>query len=29
MLKDPVCGQRIHRDRAHAHVEYEHVTYYL
>jgi P-type Cu+ transporter len=29
MLKDPVCGQRIRRDRAHAHIEYEHVTYYL
>jgi YHS domain-containing protein len=29
MLKDPVCGQRIRRDRAYAHIAYEHVTYYL
>ena len=29
MLHDPVCGQRIRRDRAYAHIEYEHVTYYL
>lgn len=29
MLKDPVCGQRLRRDRAHVHVEYQHVTYYL
>ena len=29
MLRDPVCGKRIHRGRAHIHIEYEHVTYYL
>ena len=29
MLRDPVCGKRIHRNHAHAHVEYEHVIYYL
>ena len=29
MLKDPVCGQRIRRDRAYAHKTYERVTYYL
>ena len=29
MLKDPVCGQRIRRDRAHAHIAYQHVVYYL
>jgi YHS domain-containing protein len=29
MLHDPVCGKRIHRNRAHAHIEYQHVTYYL
>ena len=29
MLKDPVCGQRIRRDRAYAHIAYERVTYYL
>ena len=29
MLKDPVCGQRVRRDRAHAHTEYEHVIYYV
>ena len=29
MLRDPVCGQRIHRGRAYARVEYEHVLYYL
>jgi YHS domain-containing protein len=29
MLKDPVCGLRIRRDRAYARVEHEHVTYYL
>lgn len=28
-LRDPVCGQRIRRDRAHARVEFERVTYYL
>ena len=29
MLRDPVCGKRIHRGRAHIHIEYEHVRYYL
>jgi YHS domain-containing protein len=29
MLKDPVCGQRIRRDRAYAHIVYERVTYYV
>ena len=29
MLRDPVCGKRIHRGRAHVHIEYEHTTYYL
>ena len=29
MLRDPVCGKRIHRNHAHAHVEYERVIYYL
>ena len=29
VLKDPVCGRRIRRDRAHARVEYNRVTYYL
>ena len=29
MLKDPVCGQRMRRDRAHIHVEYQRVIYYL
>ena len=29
MLKDPVCGKRIHRGRAHIHIEYDHITYYL
>jgi len=29
MLKDPVCGKRIHRNDAHARVEYEGVVYYL
>ena len=29
MLRDPVCGKRIHRNHAHAHIEYERVTYYL
>ena len=28
-LRDPVCGQRIRRDRAHARIEFERVTYYL
>lgn len=28
-LKDPVCGQRIRRDRAYARIEFERVTYYL
>lgn len=29
MLRDPVCGQRLRRDRAHVHIEYAHVIYYL
>lgn len=29
MLKDPVCGQRVRRDRAYTRVEHNHVTYYL
>jgi YHS domain-containing protein len=29
MLRDPVCGQRVRRDRAHARVEYRRVMYYL
>ena len=29
MLKDPVCGKRVHRGRVHAVIEYEGVTYYL
>jgi YHS domain-containing protein len=29
MLRDPVCGKRIHRNHAHAHIEYERITYYL
>jgi YHS domain-containing protein len=29
MLRDPVCGQRVRRDRAHARVEYQRVMYYL
>jgi YHS domain-containing protein len=29
VLKDPVCGRRIRRDRAHARVEHNRVTYYL
>ena len=29
MLKDPVCGKRIHRDRAHARIIHERVAYYV
>lgn len=29
MVKDPVCGKRINRGRAHAVVEYQHVAYFL
>ncbi len=29
MIKDPVCGKRIGRGKAHAVVEYEKVQYYL
>ena len=29
MLKDPVCGKRIHRDRAHARIIHDRVAYYL
>lgn len=29
MLKDPVCGRRIHRGRAQMAIEYEGVIYYL
>lgn len=29
MLRDPVCGQRMRRDHAHAKVEYQHTLYYL
>ena len=29
MLHDPVCGQRIRRDRAHVHIEHARVVYYL
>ena len=29
MLRDPVCGQRVQRGRAHARVQYESYTYYL
>jgi YHS domain-containing protein len=29
MLKDPVCGQRIRRDRAYAQIAHKRVTYYL
>ena len=29
MLRDPVCDKRIHRNHAHAHIEYEHIVYYL
>lgn len=29
MLRDPVCGQRVHRGRSYARVEHEHYTYYL
>ena len=29
MFKDPVCGKRMHRGKAHAVVEYEGVAYFL
>lgn len=29
MLKDPVCGQRLRRDRAYTRVQHNHVIYYL
>ena len=29
MLRDPVCGKRIHRNHAHTQIEYERVIYYL
>lgn len=29
MLKDPVCGKRVHRGKAHVVVEYEGVAYFL
>ena len=29
MFKDPVCGKRMNRGRAHAVVEYQHVAYFL
>ncbi|HIQ04239.1 MAG TPA: YHS domain-containing protein [Anaerolineae bacterium] len=29
MLRDPVCGRRINRRRAHIAIEYEKVIYYL
>ncbi|NOZ26661.1 MAG: YHS domain-containing protein [Chloroflexi bacterium] len=29
MLRDPVCGRRINRGRAHVAIEYEKVIYYL
>ena len=29
MIKDPVCGKRINRGKAHAMIEYEHVQYFL
>lgn len=29
MLKDPVCGKRISRGKAHVTLEYEGVTYFL
>lgn len=29
MLKDPVCGKRINRGKAHAVIEYEGVNYFL
>lgn len=29
MTKDPVCGSRIHRGKARAIVEYEHVLYFF
>jgi YHS domain-containing protein len=29
MLKDPVCGKSINRNKAHIMIEYEHVVYFL
>ena len=29
MVRDPVCGQRIRRDRAHIQIEHAHIIYYL
>lgn len=29
MLKDPVCGKRMNRGKAHAVIEYEGVAYFL
>jgi len=29
MFKDPVCGKRMNRGKAHIIIEYEHVAYYL
>ena len=29
MLKDPVCGKRINRNKAHIAIEYENVNYFL
>jgi len=29
MLRDPVCGQRVHRSFAYIKVEYEHFVYHL
>lgn len=29
MLKDPVCGKHINRNKAHIAIEYEHVAYFL
>lgn len=29
MLRDPVCGQRVHRGRAYARIDHENYTYYL
>lgn len=29
MLKDPVCGKTINRNKAHIVIEYDHVAYFL
>lgn len=29
MLKDPVCGKRMNRGKAHAVIEYEGIAYFL